>query len=110
MSLLSLFDWNILTPTWRKECGAFGWDETKHDILDRAQLRCEIDALVARLYGLNKQELEYILSTFPIVREKTPWLIEGTMREFERIGDFITDIQEVFSNTILFLVFSCAPI
>lgn len=82
-----LFDWNILTPEWRKECGAYGWDETKHDIGDRAQLRCEIDALVAHLYGLNKQELDYILSTFPIVREKTPWLIEGTVREFERFGN-----------------------
>lgn len=84
-----LEDLNILAPAWRKECGVCGWDETKHDILDRAQLRCENDALVAHLYGWNKQELEYILSTFPIVRGKTPWLIEGTVREFERIGDFI---------------------
>ncbi len=69
------------------------WDETKHDILERAKLQCEIDALVAHLYGLNKEELEYILSTFPIVREKTPWLIEGTVGEYERLGDFI--IKEV---------------
>lgn len=79
-----LKDWNKLAPIWNKECGAYGWDKTKHDTGDRAQLRCEIDALVAHLYGLNKEELEYILSTFPIVKEKSPGLIEGTIKEFER--------------------------
>jgi len=68
---------------------SFGSDETKHDITDRAQLRCEIDVLAAHLYGLNRQQLEYILSTFPIVREKSPWLIEGTVREFERIKQIV---------------------
>lgn len=79
-----LEDWSKLTPIWNKECGAYGWDKTKHDTGDRAQLRCEIDALVAHLYGLNKEELKYILSTFPIVKEKSPWLIEGTIKEFDR--------------------------
>lgn len=82
----SMLPKNIITLVWMRECGACGWDETKHDIVDRAQLRCEIDTLVAHLYGLNKEELEYILSAFPIVREKTPWLIEGTVREFGRFG------------------------
>lgn len=79
-----LEDWNKLKPIWNKECGTYGWDKTKHDIGDRAQLRCEIDALVAHLYGLNKEELEYILSTFPIVKEKSPRLIEDTIKEFDR--------------------------
>ncbi|MCX9080403.1 MAG: N-6 DNA methylase [Candidatus Methanoperedens sp.] len=79
-----LEDWSKLTPVWNKECGAYGWNKTKHDTGDRAQLRCEIDALVAHLYGLNKEEFEHILSTFPIVKEKSPRLIEGTIKEFDR--------------------------
>lgn len=81
-----LDDWTQLTPLWKKECGVHDWNETKHDTGKRSQLRCEIDALVAHLYQLSKSELEHILTTFPIVKEKTPWLIEGTLREFDRLG------------------------
>ena len=87
-----LEDWDRLTPEWGEHCGVYGWDETKHDIGDRAQLRCEIDALVAHLYGLNKEELEYILSTFPLVKEKSPWLIEGTISEFERLEGVVPKV------------------
>jgi hypothetical protein len=79
-----LNDWNALEKEWTDLCGVYGWDSTKHDKNDRAQLRCEIDALVSHLYGLDKKELEYILSTFPAVKENSPWLIENTLREFER--------------------------
>lgn len=34
---------------------------------ERAKLRAEIDAIVAHVYGLSKDEFEHILSTFPIV-------------------------------------------
>lgn len=43
----------------------FVWDE-EH----RAQLRAEMDALYTHLYGLTRDELVYILDTFPIVRRK----------------------------------------
>jgi hypothetical protein len=43
----------------------FVWDE-EH----RAKLRAELDALYAHLYGLTRDELDYILDTFPIVRRK----------------------------------------
>jgi hypothetical protein len=33
-------------------------------------LRAELDALYAHLYGLTREELDYILDTFPIVRRK----------------------------------------
>ena len=93
-----LEDWNKLTPTWMEEYGAHGWDGTKHDIESRVQLRCEIDALVAHLYSLNKEELEHILSTFPIVKEKSPWLIDGTVREFERLETCMTNENKITSN------------
>jgi len=43
----------------------FVWDEER-----RAHLRAELDGLYAHLYGLTREELDYILDTFPIVRRK----------------------------------------
>jgi hypothetical protein len=43
----------------------FIWDEQR-----RAALRAELDALYAHLYGLTRDELAYILDTFPIVKRK----------------------------------------
>ena len=31
---------------------------------------CELDGLYAHLYGLTREELAYVLDTFPIVRRK----------------------------------------
>ena len=53
----------------------FIWDEER-----RAHLRAELDALYAHLYGLTRDELAYILDTFPIVRRK----------EKERWGEYRT--------------------
>jgi hypothetical protein len=43
----------------------FMWDEER-----RFRLRAELDALYAHLYGLHRDELAYILDTFPIVKRK----------------------------------------
>ncbi|MBN1122241.1 MAG: N-6 DNA methylase [Anaerolineae bacterium] len=45
------------------------WDETKGatDPAERQRLRDEIDALVAHLYGLGRDDFEHILGTFPLV-------------------------------------------
>jgi len=43
----------------------FKWDEER-----RARLRAELDAIYAHLYGLSREELGYILETFPIVKRK----------------------------------------
>jgi hypothetical protein len=43
----------------------FRWNEER-----RAQLRAEIDAIYAHLYGISKDDLDYILGTFPIVKRK----------------------------------------
>jgi hypothetical protein len=42
----------------------FAWDEE-----ERRHARARLDALFFLLYGLNRDEADYILSTFPIVRE-----------------------------------------
>ena len=43
----------------------FMWDEER-----RAHLRAELDGLYGHLYGLEREELSYILDTFPIVKRK----------------------------------------
>ena len=44
------------------------------DIVSRAQLRAEIDALVADLYGLSEEDFAYILTTFPLLDRDQPAL------------------------------------
>jgi len=75
--------WKNLTQKWTPECGVYGWgyiNNEKRDDGDRAQLRAEIDALVAHLYGLTKDEFAYILDTFPVLKRK----------EEEAFGEFRT--------------------
>jgi hypothetical protein len=61
------------------DCGydgkPFQWDEDR-----RAYLRAELDAIYFHLYGLNRDEIDYILDTFPIVKRK----------DEERYGEYHT--------------------
>jgi hypothetical protein len=41
------------------------------DPSDRAQLRAELDGIIAHLYHLTEPEFAHILSTFPIVPDTT---------------------------------------
>ncbi len=41
----------------------FAWDPAR-----RFQLRCELDAAFFHLYGLGRDDVEYVMDTFPIVR------------------------------------------
>jgi hypothetical protein len=43
----------------------FRWDEER-----RAALRAELDGIYAHLYELGREDLDYILDTFPIVKRK----------------------------------------
>jgi hypothetical protein len=54
-------------PSWAagETPAPFIWDEQR-----RAALRAELDAVYAHLYGLTRDELAYILDTFPIVKRK----------------------------------------
>ncbi len=73
----------------------FVWDEER-----RARLRAELDALYAHLYGLTREELAYILETFPIVRRKDEarWGEYRTKRmvleKYEGWGGGITEATE----------------
>jgi len=52
-----------------KDCGydgpPFAWDEER-----RFRLRCELDAAYFHLYGIGRDDVDYILETFPIVKRK----------------------------------------
>lgn len=54
---------------WARDLGYMGdvfrWDEAR-----RFALRCEIDAAMFVLYGLARDEVEHVMDSFPVVREK----------------------------------------
>lgn len=59
-----------LTLEWGPHCGVHDRLPDRRDTGDRAQLRAEIDAYVAHLYGLTRDEFSYILGTFPVLKRK----------------------------------------
>ena len=56
--------WFPNNPVHGGKVDPFIWDEERRFTLQR-----ELDAIYARLYGINKDDLVYILDTFPIVRK-----------------------------------------
>jgi len=69
-----------LTPEWGPHCGVHDRLPDRRDTGDRAQLRAEIDAYVAHLYGLTRDDFAYILDTFPVLKKK----------EMKAFGEFIS--------------------
>src|SRR5690606_10355348 len=47
------------------QCPPFLWDEER-----RFWLRAELDALYFHLYGISRDDVDYIMETFPIVKRK----------------------------------------
>ena len=63
---------NLPTHAWdlqpfAQDCGydgpPFRWDEER-----RFLLRCELDAAYFHLYGIGRDDVDYIMETFPIVK------------------------------------------
>jgi len=69
-----------LTPEWGPHCGVHDRLADRRDTGDRAQLRAEIDAYVAHLYGLSRDDFAYILDTFPVLKKK----------EMKAFGEFMS--------------------
>ena len=51
---------------------------------ERAALRAQLDARIARLYGLSESEFAHILATFPLVDEPTKLAARNAFRDLER--------------------------
>jgi hypothetical protein len=54
------------------------------DATGRAQLRAELDGLIAHLYGLTEEEFVHILSTFPLVPDPVKVAAHNAYRDVER--------------------------
>ncbi|WP_234369392.1 hypothetical protein [Leptospira santarosai] len=52
------------------------------DPVQRQILKNQIDAMVAKIYGLEEAELKHILSTFPLVEEE---IKEGVLEEWRKL-------------------------
>lgn len=67
--LVELFHTSVETASFAREIGRRGapfvWNPER-----RAQLRAELDAAVFQLYGFPRDDVDYILGTFPIVNRK----------------------------------------
>ncbi|MEI8245310.1 MAG: DNA methyltransferase [Lentisphaerota bacterium] len=86
---------NNLTSEWTPACGVYDRTADRRDTGDRAQLRAEIDAYVAHLYGLSRDDFSYILDTFPVLQRKELAIFgefktkRKCLEEFDRIGEEI---------------------
>src|SRR5439155_10516805 len=54
-----------------RQLGLAGHGEGATDPTERAQLRAELDGIIANLYGFTEEEFAYILTTFPVVKKET---------------------------------------
>jgi len=69
-----------LSKEWTPSSGVHDRLPDRRDTGDRAQLRAEIDAYVAHLYGLSRDDFAYILDTFPVLERK----------EMKAFGEFMS--------------------
>ncbi len=69
-----------LTPIWSEKCTAKDWNSNKMDITHRSQFRAELDALVAHLYSLSREDFTHILDTFEALKRK----------EVDNFGEFVS--------------------
>ncbi len=86
---LTYTNWEL--EAFAKDCGfegsPFVWDEER-----RFLIRCELDAAFFHLYGIARDDVDYIMETFPIVKRKD---VEefGCYRTKETILDRYDEIQ-----------------
>jgi hypothetical protein len=77
-----------------KDCGydgpPFRWDKER-----RFLLRCELDAAFFHLYGIGKDDVAYIMDTFPIVRRKDEELYGAY-----RTRDTILEIYDALAEAV----------
>lgn len=86
-----------LTPEWGPHCGVHDRLPDRRDTGDRAQLRAEIDAYVAHLYGLSRDDFAYILDTFPVLKSKEKKAFGEFMSKRKCLEEF-DRIEKVLGN------------
>ena len=74
-------------------CAPFRWDEDR-----RALIRAELDAIMFHLYGVPREDADYIMDTFPIVKRKDEET-HGEFRTKRLILDRYDAITSAFQTT-----------
>jgi hypothetical protein len=72
----------------------FIWDQQR-----RAHLRAELDGAFFHVYGINRDDAEYILTTFPIVNRRDPELVKRALEAYDRIAN-ASNIGEPFISAL----------
>lgn len=67
----------------------FRWDPER-----RFLLRCELDAAFFHLYGLSRDDTDYVMETFPIVRKNDEKAHDGKFRTKNTILEIYDDLAE----------------
>jgi hypothetical protein len=67
-----------------KEVGLNSRKQGVTDATKRAQLRAELDGLIAHLYGLTEAEFAHVLSTSPLVPDPVKVAAQNAYRDVER--------------------------
>ena len=73
----------------------------------RALLSAELDAAWFHIYGINREDAEYILSTFPVAIRRDPYLLERVLAAYDQIADAVESGMP-FEST-LYPPPSCGP-
>ena len=73
----------------------FPWDEE-----ERRHLRARLDALYFHLYGLSREDADYILSTFPIVRREDQAAF-GTYRTRDLVLAYMSALSAGDTETVV---------
>lgn len=91
---LSYTAWDL--EPFAKDCGYHGppflWDEER-----RFLIRCELDAAYFHLYGIECDDVDYIMETFPIVKRKDEAKY-GTYRTKEVILDIYDQMKKAMDT------------
>jgi hypothetical protein len=89
---LSYPAWDL--ESFAKDCGyngpPFRWDSER-----RFLIRCELDAAFFHLYGIAREDVDYIMDTFPIVRRKDEELYGAY-----RTKDTILEIYDALADAV----------
>jgi hypothetical protein len=66
----------------------FAWDEE-----DRLRRRARLDAIFFHLYGLDRDDTDYVLSTFPIVKREEEQRYDGRFRSRDLILGYMAALS-----------------
>lgn len=98
------------TPEFDDLAAAVGLGSHAHGVTDptqRAQLRAQLDGLIAHVYGLTEAEFSHILSTFPLVADEVK---EAALHEYRQLApnpEIMTLIASGETENVEFKVAAC---